>query len=112
MGTNTNSKSGKSSAVSEFLKPADQQLSSLLGRARYLDKIDQTLAAALEPNISPHVRVANVRNRILILITPVAPIASRLRLQQAALLSTLQSKFPDVFDSLDIRVTPDMPPRA
>lgn len=101
----------KASAVNELLTSKARGLGDLLNRARHLEAMDRTLASELDPRHAPHVRVANVRDRALILATPVAPIATRLRMEAPRLLQILQKSFPGEFDRLEIKVTPDLPPR-
>ncbi len=97
--------------VSEVVSGAPRSLTDLLARARRLDEMDQLLAKELDERFAPHVRVANVRDGALILATPVAPIATRLKMEAPRLLQTLQRAFPAEFNRIEILVTPDLPRR-
>lgn len=97
--------------VTEVMSAAPRSLTDLLARARRLDAMDQVLAGELDERYAPHVRVANVRDGALILATPVAPIATRLRMESGRLLEVLQRAFPAEFNRIEILVTPDLPQR-
>ncbi len=112
MSTSAGKKPTRPRAATEIARSSKRGLSGLLKRARHLEAIDRALADTLDPRHAPHVRVANVRDGRLILATPVAPIAQRLRMEQSRLLASLQSAFPGEFQSLEVRVTPDLPPRV
>lgn len=99
-------------AVTEIASGDDRGLAGLLARAQQLERLDRALAARLDERYAPHVRVANVRNGVLILATPVAPIATRLRMEAPALLEALRNAYPGTLNSLEIRVTPDLPARV
>lgn len=105
-------RSRKARSVGEIAATGERGLGGLLARARRLDRIDRALAAALDPRHAPHVRVANVRDGKLILATPVAPIAQRIKMEAPRLLETLRREFRDDFSQLEVMVTPDLPARA
>lgn len=97
--------------VSEVISGAPRSLTDLLVRARHLDEMDQLLARELDERFAPHVRVANVRDGALILATPVAPIATRLKMESTRLLEVLQRAYPSEFNRIEVLVTPDIPRR-
>lgn len=99
-------------AVSDIASGDDRGLAGLLARAQQLDRLDQVLATRLDERYAPHVRVANVRNGVLILATPVAPIATRLRMEAPALLEAMRAAYPGTLSDLEIRITPDLPARG
>ncbi len=99
-------------AVTEIASGDDRGLAGLLARAQQLERLDRALAARLDERYVAHVRVANVRNGVLILATPVAPIATRLRMEAPSLLEALRHAYPGTLTSLEIRVTPDLPGRV
>jgi hypothetical protein len=70
------------------------------------------MAEALDPRHAPHVRVANLRQGVLILATPVAPIAQRIRMETPRLLAAIQAAFPGEVECLEVVITPDLPPRV
>ncbi|MEE4174199.1 MAG: DciA family protein [Xanthomonadales bacterium] len=98
-------------SVSEIAGADARGLGRLLGRARHLDRLDRLVAGELDPRHAPHVRVANLRQGVLILATPVAPIAQRIRMETPRLLTAIQAAFPGEVESLEVRITPDLPPR-
>jgi hypothetical protein len=99
-------------AVTEVARTDDRGLAAMLARAARLEQMDRSLADILDPRHAPHVRVMNVRDGKLLLATPVAPIATRLRMEAPKLLPELQRLFPGEFLSLEVVVTPDLPPRG
>ncbi len=105
-------KSRKPRAASEVARSDDRGLAGLLARAARLERMDLALADLLDQRYAPHVRVMNVRDGKLLLATPVAPIATRLRMEAPRLLEDLQRAFPGEFTSLEVVVTPDIPPRG
>lgn len=105
-------KPGKARAVDQIAHSGGGGLSGLLARARRLQRMDQALEAELDPRIAPHVRVANVRDGALVLATPVAPIAQRLKMEAPRLLAAMQRGFPGAFERLEVMVTPDLPARG
>jgi len=98
-------------AAEEVARSESRGLAGLLARARALDALDRELAAALDPRHAPHVRVANVRDGTVILATPVAPIAQRLKMETPRLLEVLERSHPGKFRALKVVVTPDLPAR-
>ena len=88
---------------------AGAALPRLLARARQLARLESVLDEILDPALARHVRVANVRDGRLILVTPVAPIATRLRLETPRLLNRFRARGIDFFDTIETRVAP-IPP--
>lgn len=101
----------RAQSVDEIAGSDARGLARLLGRARHLDRMDRVMAETLDPRHAPHVRVANLRQGVLILATPVAPIAQRIRMETPRLLSAMQAAFPGEIQSLEVKITPDLPPR-
>jgi hypothetical protein len=81
-------------------------LGTLLARAQLLSRLDAVLAELLDPALAPHVRVANVRDHKLVLVTPVAPIATRIRLLAPELLQQFQARDIKLFSSIETTVAP------
>ena len=101
----------KAQSVGEIAGSDSRGLARLLGRAKHLDRMDRVMAKELDPRHAPHVRVANLRQGVLVLATPVAPIAQRIRMETPRLLAAMQQAFPGECDSLEVVITPDLPPR-
>ncbi len=95
--------------VSELMDKPGSGLAGLLQRAEALAKVDAVVRDLLPGNLAPHVRVANVRDGKLILCTPVAAIATRLRMEAPQLLARLRSHGVADIGSLEVLITPDLP---
>ena len=89
----------------------DSGLAGLLARAEQLARLDAMLVELLEPGLAPHVRVANVRDDCLVLVTPVAPIATRLRLLAPTLLEQFRARGVQAFHRIETTVAP-LPPQV
>ncbi len=92
--------------VSEMLKSRSSGLGQLLKHARKLEQLDQKLANILEPDISGRVRVAALHDHRLVLITPSAALATRLRLDSEDLLKALQAVGVKGISQIQIRTAP------
>ena len=97
------------------VRPADVLASpatsfgSLLERAGLLLRLERLIGTLLEPELVGRVRVANLRQDRLILLTPSAAWATRLRMVAPKLADDLRrSGFTDI-ESIDVRVGP-LPP--
>jgi hypothetical protein len=84
-------------------------LAKLLARAEQLARLETLLDELVDPALARHVRVANVRDGRLILVTPVAPIATRLRLEAPRLLEGFREHGIEFFDRIETRVAPFPP---
>lgn len=108
----TRKRDARPRAATEIAGADTRGLGTLLLRARRLEQLDQALERELDPRHAPHVRVANVRDGALILATPVAPIATRLRMEAPRLLEALRGRLPADVDRIEVRITPDLPARS
>lgn len=81
-------------------------LGGLLRRAGLLAQLQDVLAGALHPDLAGHMRVANVRDQRLILITPSPAWATRLRMQSRQLLEVLRHAGLADVDRVEVRVVP------
>jgi hypothetical protein len=84
---------------------------SLLERARLLMRLERLLRTMLDEALAEHFRVANLRHHRLILLTPTASWATRLRMAAPQLLESLHQSGYAVIESIDIRVGPLPPDR-
>lgn len=82
---------------------------SLLERAGLLMRLEQLLRPMLDPALAEQFRVANLRHSRLILLTPTATWATRLRMAAPQLLGSLHRSGHAGIESIDIRVGP-LPP--
>jgi hypothetical protein len=92
--------------VSELLKPGKSTLGKLLAVARELDRLDRKLATLLDPSMVSSVQVAALRDHCLLLATPSAALATRLRLDSGHLVKALHAAGEKNIREIAIRVAP------
>ncbi len=101
------SQSGKTTQrVSEVLNDPDSSLSNLLERASYLMQLETLLTGLLDSDLAAQFQVAAARKNRLILISPSASWATRLRMQAPRLISSLHAAGVRQIEHIDIRVAP------
>ena len=99
--------SGKTTQrVAEVLNDPDSSLSNLLDRASYLMQLEALLTSLLDSDLSAQFQVAAARKNRLILISPNASWATRLRMQAPRLISSLHAAGVRQIEYIDIRVAP------
>ncbi len=99
--------SGKTTQrVCEVLKDPDSGLSNLLERASYLMQLETLLTGLLDTDLAAQFQVAAARKNRLILISPSASWAIRLRMQAPRLISSLHAAGVRQIEHIDIRVAP------
>ena len=81
-------------------------LSNLLERAAYLMQLESLLTGLLDPDLAAQFQVAAARKNRLILISPSASWATRLRMQAPRLISSLHAAGVRQIEHIDIRVAP------
>lgn len=81
----------------------------LVERARKLLRLEQTVLRILPPDLSPHCKVINFRNKTLVLAAPSSAWAARLRFAAPELARQLQASFSLDVDNLQIRIRPEIP---
>jgi hypothetical protein len=108
-----NPQSGKTALrPTDVLASPATSFSGLLERAGLLLRLERLVCSVLEPELAGRVRVANLRQNRLILLTPSAAWATRLRMVAPKVVDDLRrSGFTDV-ESIDVRVgqLPPEPP--
>ena len=92
--------------VGEILNNPDSSLSNLLERASYLVQLETLLTGLLDSDLAAQFQVAAARKNRLILISPSAPWATRLRMQAPRLISALHAAGVRQIEHIDIRVAP------
>jgi len=92
--------------VSEIITDHGASLGKLLQRANLLSKIEQLIAGVLEPGMAAHFQVGTLRENRLILISPSAPWATRLRLESTEIIKSLHLSGYTQIEYIDIRVAP------
>ena len=96
----------KMRAVAEVLNDPDSSLSNLLDRASYLMQLEALLTGLLDSDLAAQFQVAAARKNRLILISPNASWATRLRMQAPRLISSLHAAGARQIEHIDIRVAP------
>lgn len=99
-------KPGRPRPLSGLLKPARGRLGELIGEARRIQALEQRLHRLLEPAMAARVRVSGIRRDCLVLVTPSAAIAARLRMDSQSLLSALSRPGKAVAGQLQVKVAP------
>ena len=83
-----------------------QQLGAFYDHARELARLDSILSGFFDPELATRFQVANLRQGLLILITPSASLATRLKLQVPQMLEYLHSAGIHQVHDIEIRVAP------
>ena len=92
--------------VNAILGSRGGQVGKLLSQARAMSALEQQLARLLDAGMADLVRVATIRNGTLVLVTPSAALASRLKMDQASILKSLNSAAGLRLSSLQVRTAP------
>jgi len=89
-----------------MLKTSSQGLGNLLNHARKLRHLDQKLAGLLEPPLGEQVQVAALHDSCLVIITPSAALATRLRMDSESLVRALQNAGVKGVNHIRVRTAP------
>lgn len=92
--------------MGDLISAGGHSLGSLLGHARVLARVETLLRGFIGAETTTQLQVANLREDRLILITPTATWATRLRLQTPQMLPFLHSSGYPQLRHIDIRVAP------
>jgi hypothetical protein len=92
--------------VAELLSPTSSGLGELLAVARRLDQLNRKLENLLDPGMGAQVRAAGLREGRLVLVTPSATLATRLRLDAAQIAETLRANGERGVEEIAVRVAP------
>ncbi len=99
--------SGKTTRrIGEILSDPGSSLGNLLDRASYLMQLEALLTGLLDSDLAAQFQVAAARKNRLILISPSAAWATRLRMQAPRLISSLHAAGVRQIEYIDIRVAP------
>lgn len=93
-------------SVSRLLEPSSGSLGKLMARAQRLMALDRQLDHVLGPELAGRVRAAALRDGCLVLVTPSAALATRLRMDRESLLRALGHASRENITELQIRVAP------
>lgn len=97
--------------ISDSGKNAKQSLGAFYDHARTLAQLDTLLSSFSGPDLTNRFQVANLRQDHLILITPSASLATRLKLQVPQMLEFLHASGVHQIHDIEIRVAPLQTPR-
>ena len=102
-----NPQSGKQfHRVSDVITDHGTSLGKLLQRANLLIRIEHIIAANLDSATAEHFQVGTLRENRLILISPSASWATKLRMEAPGMLRSLHSGGYTQIEHIDIRVAP------
>ena len=102
-----NPQSGKKiHRVSEVITDHGTSLGKLLQRANLLIKVEHIISDHLESAMAEHFQVGTIRENRLILISPSASWATKLRMEAPGILRSLHSSGYTQIEHVDIRVAP------
>jgi hypothetical protein len=87
-------------------KSAAQNFGTFYDHARELARLDSLLSGFFDPELAARFQVANLRQDLLILITPSASAATRLKLQVPEILDFLHTSGYHRVHDIEIRVAP------
>lgn len=97
---------GMPSWVGELIANPGSNVGAFYNHARVLAGLDSLLSGFLSPDLATQFQVANLRQDRLILITPSASLATRLRLQTSEILGLLHASGFRQVQNLDVHVAP------
>ncbi len=92
--------------ITEILDNPGSGLNTLLERANHLMRLETLLTDLLDSDLAAHFQVAATRKNRLILISPSASWATRLRMQAPRLIRSLHEAGSRQIEHIDIRVAP------
>ena len=97
---------GNSPSVGELIADPHSSLASLFHQARNLARVESLLSGMTGTEVAARFQVAAIREDRLVLLTPSAPWATRLRMQAEQMLQFLQVSGFAHLRYIDIRVAP------
>lgn len=92
--------------VGKLLSNSKTNLGKLMERATYLTQLETMIRGLLNPDLAAQFQVAAVRQNRLVLVTPTAAWATRLRMHAPQLLISLRQNDVADFEYIDVRVAP------
>jgi len=98
--------------VGDLIADPGSNVGAFYNHARVLAGLDSLLSGFLSPDLASRFQVANLRQDRLILITPSASLATRLRLQTSEILNLLHASGFCQVHNLDVHVAPLQKPQS
>jgi hypothetical protein len=107
----SNSSGKRPASINSLLYGRDQNnpqngFGKLLAHARDLSRLDNTLTSLLDPTLSSHCQVAEIRNHVLILVCTNASFATRIRMISQQLLDSFKEDGEFRIERIEIRIAP------
>ena len=101
----------RSGPVYKSLLGKNSEVAHYFTHSEYLLKLTRGLQKVLEPNLAPHFQVASFNGSHLVLTTPSAAWATRLRLQSTGLINILSQQIMEFqgIKSIEIKILPHRP---
>ncbi len=99
-------KVSKPRQVGDLIKAGKSGFAGTLARAKKLQSLEARLHNCLQPDLANRVRVANLKQESLILVTPSAAIAARLRLEAPELARAMRAAGAVGISEIEVRVAP------
>lgn len=93
-------------AIEDLISGTEHALGALYRHAQGLARIEALLAGLTGPELAARFQVANVRQDRLILVTPTAAWATRLRMLAPQMLRLLETRGLGNLKHIDLRVAP------
>lgn len=112
MSRNYSSRRRRARQVGEVLKSESPGVAKLMKTARQIQFLDQKLSALLDPGMKENVQVAALHGNCLVLVTPSAALATRLRMDADSLMASLQRAGVAGVSELKIRTAPLPKPKT
>ena len=106
MPSNSRDRSRKVRHVAELVNSQSGGMGKLLKQARSLQFLQKQLASLLEPEMASLVQVAVLRDGCLVLVTPSASLATRIRMDSNVLINSLRKFGIKGVSNIEIRVAP------
>lgn len=92
--------------VQEVFNSPQSKLNSLLQKAGQIEHLQKLIHSFVDPDLATRFQVAAVRKNRLIIITPTASWATRLRMQASQIIDALHNAGVSNIEHIDIRVAP------
>ena len=86
--------------------PMSLSFAQMLAHARVLNRVDHKLARILDPGLSVHCQVAEIRDHRLVLLCSNASFATRIRMISPQLLESLMEEGESGIERIEIRIAP------
>ena len=112
MGRDHSRRRRRARQVGDVLKSESPGVAKLMKKARQVQFLDQKLSALLDPGMKENVQVAALHGQCLVLVTPSAALATRLRMDADSLMASLHRAGVAGVSELKVRTAPLPNPKA